>query len=112
MATLGELRMEKYRYRWPINIGVSLLMWAGIVCAVKANGLENAIVYGVDRTVCGLYVPQEWINEALATAAVENDWSAEQTVDTAVNKIVAAQDFIAKKKASEVAAYCQSRRAR
>lgn len=104
--------MTKYRYRWPIIIGVSVAMWAGIVYAVKADGLHDAIVYGVDRTVCGLQVPQEWINKSLEDAAIENDWSAEQAVDTAVNKIVEAQDFIAKKKYSEVRDYCASRRAK
>lgn len=105
--------MTKYRYRWPITIGVSIAMWAGIgiIYAVKANGLEDAIVYGVDRTVCGLTVPQEWINKSLATAAIENNWSVEQTIDTAVSKIVDAQNYIAKKKASEVVSYCASRRA-
>lgn len=102
--------MTKYRYRWPIIIGISIAMWAGIVYAVKANGLEDAIVYGVDRTVCRLQVPQEWINQSLARAAIENDWSVEQTVDIAVRKIVDTQEFIAKKKASEVVAYCASRR--
>ncbi len=104
--------LKKHWYKWPVIIITGVAVLALSSRFVFANGLENAIVYGVDRTVCGLYVPQEWINEALATAAVENDWSAEQTIDTAINKIVAAQDFIAKKKASEVAAYCQSRRAK
>lgn len=102
--------MEKYRYRWPIIIGVSSLMWAGIVYAVKADGIDEASIYANDRAVCNLYVDQNWINEALIRGSIENNITIKQAYDLAAERGTVLNSAIIG--TGRVGEYCERRRAK
>lgn len=101
---------KKYRYRWPIIIGVSLLMWAGIVYAVKADGISEASIYANDRAVCNLYVDQNWINEALIRGSIENNITIKQAYDLAAERGTVLNSAIIG--TGRVGEYCERRRAK
>jgi len=104
--------MKRYTYKWIILIGIAASAWIVSIYAAKANGLEDATIYGIDRTVCGLQVNQDWINNALATAAVENKWTFEKTVDMAAQSIIDVQSYIDSMPAAKAVEYCKTRTAR
>ncbi len=103
--------MTKYRYRWAL-IGVTAAMWAGIVYAVKADGIKNAAIYSVDRSVCGLYVNQDWINQELTNGMTENGIDAETAINRAIVVGQQLQEAFGEEKYKNVVAYCASRRAK
>jgi len=101
--------MTKYRYRWPIIIGVTVAMWAGIIYAVKADGLDNAAVLAIDRIECGIDVPQLKIDTQIVMTAKENGLDAKQAVDVIAAKVVEIQKFLRTKSYEEVLTYCAKR---
>lgn len=101
--------MEKYRYRWPFIIGVSLLMWAGIVYAVKADGIRDAAIYIVDSRTCALRIDPRYIELALVTAMRERNMDLDTAASAAkiagdeLQAAIEAQPFY------QVIAYCRTR---
>jgi|SRR6478609_1832319 len=72
-----------------IGIPISLVMWAviiyGVMCATaKAmDGIQQAAIYSVDKAECRLYVPDEWIKRALASAMIQYNLTLEQAIEQA-----------------------------
>lgn len=103
--------MTKYRYRWPITIGVSFAMWAGIVYAVKADGIKEAAVYNIDQNICGLKIGDTWIVDSLYRATREYSIDAKTVVEAYTQATNELMNAIQERPYREVVAYCASRRA-
>lgn len=78
-------------------------------CGAKAGGIENAGIYGVDRTYCGLYVDQNWINQELRIGAKEHNVSVAQALSLSADKMLELQDYLNKLPLERVVSYCASR---
>lgn len=104
--------MEKYRYRWPIIIGVSLLMWAGIVYAVKADGIKEAAIYNMDQSICGLKIGDDWIVNAITRATTEYNIDAKTAVEAYTQATEELKQVIYNKPYKDVLEYCRARTAR
>lgn len=106
---------QKYRYRWPAILGVALAIWFFLgmtLWSAFADGIKNAAIYSVDRSVCGLYVNQDWINQELTNGMTENGIDAETAINRAIVVGQQLQEAFGEEKYKNVVAYCASRRAR
>lgn len=104
--------MTKYRSRWPITIGVSIAIWAGIIYAAKADGIKEAAIYNMDQSICGLKVGDDWIVNAIDKATREYNIDAKTAVEAYTIATEEMKTVIYNKPYKEVLAYCMARTAR
>lgn len=103
---------QKYRYRWPAILTVALAIWFVLFMAwtVFAGGIEEAAVYGVDRQLCKLTVPQEWVNNAIVRGSVERNISLKDGFDLTVDQAVILKRAV--EETGRVTEYCYMRQAK
>lgn len=103
---------QKYRYRWPAILTVALAIWFVLFMAwtAFAGGIEEAAVYGVDRQLCKLIVPQEWVNEAIVRGSVERNVPLSQGFNLTVDQAVILKRAV--EETGRVTEYCYMRQAK
>lgn len=77
--------------------------------SANAGGVENAAIYGIDRTYCGLYVDQNWINMELKIGAKEHNVSVAQALSLSADKMIELQNYLNNVPVSRLVEYCAGR---